>query len=69
MVDYKKMYYIMMDGSERAITAMREQNFGTARKILIQAERAAEELYIQTADDEADENDGQTDGAQSEAES
>lgn len=32
---------------------MREQNFGTARKILIQAERAAEKLYIQTADDEA----------------
>ena len=69
MVDYKKMYYIMMDGSERAITAIREQNFGTARKILIQAERAAEELYIQTADDEAEENDDQTDAGQSETES
>lgn len=65
MVDYKKMYYIMMDGSERAISAMREQNFGTARKILIQAERAAEELYIQTADDEEE---GDADGAHSEAE-
>ena len=69
MVDYKKMYYIMMDGSERAITAIREQNFGTARKILIQAERAAEELYIQTADDEAEENDDRTDAGQSETES
>lgn len=68
MVDYKKMYCIMMDGSERAITAMREQNFGTAKKILIQAERAAEELYVQTADDKAEENDDQTDGGQSEAE-
>ena len=69
MVDYKKMYCIMMDGSERAITAIREQNFGTARKILIQAERAAEELYIQTADDEAEENDDRADAGQSETES
>lgn len=52
MVDYKKMYYIMIDASERAITAISQQNYGLAKKALIRAEREAEELYIDTAEDE-----------------
>ena len=52
MVDYKKMYYIMIDTSERAITAISQQNYGLAKKALIRAEREAEELYIDTAEDE-----------------
>ena len=52
MVDYKKMYYIMIDASERAITAISQQNYGLAKKTLIRAEREAEELYIDTAADE-----------------
>ena len=52
MVDYKKMYYIMIDASERAITAISQQNYGLAKKTLIRAEREAEELYIDTAEDE-----------------
>ena len=52
MVDYKKMYYIMIDASERAITAISQQNYGLAKKTLIRAEREAEELYIDTAEGE-----------------
>ena len=52
MVDYKKMYYIMIDASERAITAISQQNYGLAKKALIRAEREAVELYIDTAEDE-----------------
>ena len=55
MVDYKKMYHIMVDASERAITAITQQNYGTAKEALIQAEQAAEELYIETAEDEESE--------------
>ena len=46
------MYYIMIDASERAITAISQQNYGLAKKTLIRAEREAEELYIDTAEDE-----------------
>ena len=55
MVDYKKMYHIMVDGSERAITAITQQNYGIAKKALIQAEQAAEEMYIETAEEESEE--------------
>lgn len=51
MVDYKKLYYIMVDASERAITAITQQNYGIAKKALIHAEREAEELYILGAED------------------
>ena len=52
MVDYQKLYYIMVDASERALGALNQQNYGVARKILINAERRAEELYIETAENE-----------------
>ena len=55
MVDYKKMYYIMVDASERAITAITQQNYGIVKKALIQAEQAAEEMYIETAEEESEE--------------
>ena len=55
MVDYKKLYYIMVDASERAIAAITQQNYGLAKKTLIRAEREAEELYMDTAEDEENE--------------
>ena len=55
MVDYKKLYHIMIDGSERAIMAITQQNYGLAKKTLIKAEREAEELYIQAVDEEGTE--------------
>ena len=54
MVDYQKLYYIMVDASERAIMAISQQNYGVAKKTLIVAERRAEELYIETAEDEVE---------------
>ena len=55
MIDYKRLYHIMIDGSEAAIAAMTQQNYGLAKRALIRAERKAEELYIETAEEEADE--------------
>ena len=51
MVDYKKLYHIMVEASERAIAAMEQRNCGLARETLIRAEREAEELYIEAAED------------------
>ena len=44
---YKKLYHLMVDASERAIEAMEQSNYGEAKEILIQAEQAAEELYVE----------------------
>ena len=46
MVDYEKMYCLMVDASERAIEAIERGNCDAARDILIAAEQSAEELYI-----------------------
>ena len=43
---YQKLYHLMVDASERAIEALEQQNYGSAKDILIQAEQNAEELYI-----------------------
>ena len=54
MGDYKKMYYIMIDASERAIEEMTRQNYGRAKEILILAEQQAEELYVSSGDGESE---------------
>ena len=54
MADYEKMYYKMVDGAERAIAAINEQNFGQAKKILISAEQVAEEIYISSPEPAAE---------------
>ena len=45
-MQFQKMYAILVDGAEKAIAAMEEQNYGLAREFLIRAEREAEELYL-----------------------
>ena len=50
MVDYEKLYCLMVDAAERAIAAIEQQSYDAARRILIAAEQSAEELYI-TADE------------------
>ncbi len=50
MVDYAKLYHKMVDAAENAIGAINAQNYGMAKKILIRAEREAEELYIKTSE-------------------
>ena len=52
MIDYAKLYHLMVDAAETAISAIDAQNYGTARELLIRAEREAEEHYIETAGDE-----------------
>ena len=46
MTDYKQLYILMLDASERAIEEIEKQNYGAAKDILIAAERACEEKYI-----------------------
>ena len=46
MADYKELYILMVDASERAIEAIEKQNFGAAKDILIAAEQECEERYI-----------------------
>ena len=48
MANYQKMYYILCDAASKAIDAPPEQ----AKQILQKALDQAEELYIQTAEDE-----------------
>ena len=52
MVDYAKLYHLMIDAAENAISAINAQNYGAAKDVLIRAEREAEEHYIETAGDE-----------------
>ena len=53
MVDYAKLYHLMVDAAENAIGAINAQNYGMAKNILIRAAREAEERYIETAEDKA----------------
>ena len=46
MVDYEKMYCLMVDAAERAIEAIERQSYDAARDILITTEQSAEELYV-----------------------
>ena len=48
MANYQKMYYILCTAASEAIDAPSEQ----ARQILRKALEEAEEIYIQTAEDE-----------------
>ena len=46
MPDYEKLYHLMVNASEDALQAMEAGNFARAREILIDAELAAEERYL-----------------------
>ena len=46
MTDYKQLYILMLDASERAIEAIEKQNYSAAKEILIAAEQKCEEIYI-----------------------
>ena len=53
MVNYEQLYHLMVNASEDALAAMEQQNYGTAREILVAAECRAEELYIRAEDSAA----------------
>ena len=51
-MDYKRLYHIMLDASERALKEMEQQHFDTAWAILVKGEREAEEKHIEMSEDE-----------------
>ena len=46
MTDYKELYILMVDASEKAIEEIEKTNYGTAKELLIAAEQKCEEIYI-----------------------
>ena len=46
MTDYKELYILMLDASEKAIEAIEKANYGAAKEILIAAEQKCEEIFI-----------------------
>ncbi len=50
MVDYEKLYHLMVDATENAIEALEKGDPEKARQILIAAELEAEEQYIASVD-------------------
>ena len=46
MTDYKQLYVLMVDASERSIEAIEKANYGAAKEILIAAEQKCEEIFI-----------------------
>ena len=45
-MDYKKLYFHLFNAVTDALDAMEQQNFGTAKDLLIRAQQQAEEQYI-----------------------
>ena len=50
MADYKHMYHIMFHAAENAIADIDNARYSEAKKRLIEAEQAAEGVYIGDAD-------------------
>ena len=54
MPDYQKLYMLLFNACTDAVNHIDLHNFGMARQALICGQQAAEELYIQNQDDEAE---------------
>ena len=50
MPDYEWLYHMMVRASEAALAALETGNVWDAKRILIEAERAAEERYIESGE-------------------
>ena len=46
MEEYKKMYLLLFNAITDALEQMEQQNYGTAKGLLITAQQQAEEIYI-----------------------
>ena len=53
MLSYEEMYYKLFAETENAIVELEQQNHGKALKILIAAQRAAEEAFLAAEDEDA----------------
>ena len=43
---YRDLYFYMLRASEKALRELERQNYGTAQEILISAQQAAEERFL-----------------------
>ena len=43
---YKKMYLRLFNAVSDSLTAMEQMNYGEARRLLMQAQQACEELFL-----------------------
>lgn len=50
MPDYAKLYHMMVNASEDAIAALEKGDAQEAKRILIDAEQRAEELYLEESE-------------------
>lgn len=50
MPDYERMYHLMLNAAEDALLELDKGNAENAQRILTDAERRAEEIYIDTAE-------------------
>ena len=46
MPDYEKMYHLLFNAITDALEQIEQQNFGSAKDLLIAAQQQAEEIYI-----------------------
>ena len=46
MPDYEKMYHLLFNAITDALEQLEQQNFGSAKDLLIAAQQQAEEIYI-----------------------
>ena len=46
MEEYKKMYLLLFSAITDALEQMEQQNYGTAKDLLIAAQQQTEEIYI-----------------------
>lgn len=47
MPNYEKLYHIMFNAATKAVEKLEELDLGAARRILIDAQQAAEEEYLE----------------------
>ena len=46
MPDYEKMYHLLFNAITDALEQLEQQNYGSAKDLLIAAQQQAEEIYI-----------------------
>ena len=46
MPDYEKMYHLLFNAATDALEQIEQQNYGSAKDLLIAAQQKAEEIYI-----------------------
>ena len=46
MPNYEQLYHLMVNASEKALAALENGNVWDAKRILVEAEQQAEELYV-----------------------